>query len=232
MHIHIKKHPLAKINFKAGLVEALTIVFAVFTALAVDNWWQGREERRMAAEARERIFEEMAFNYSLLRTNQTRGRIIAGFMESKQGEMGKCQNFYEYALRFGGYAGITYKDGAWKQALNDRIAARMDPKLIEKAYNVYITAENAHQLTMKSLDIVFSESFYHKEKMATVLSISRAYYREFARISRELRELYEEFFIDFFPQQAPQIIRKGDEEARQLETKLTERERAQVRERA
>lgn len=126
-----RRHRLAK-----AMLEAVLIVFAVLVALAVDEYWEQREERQLAETAVERITSELLEN----RAELLAGRGSNGGLESDLATaVAEASSGEPLTISSVNYEVALVGSSAWETAMATRAIHFMDFDLaagISRAYRV------------------------------------------------------------------------------------------------
>ena len=126
-------HPRLKDKLPELLLEAVSVVFAVLLALAVDEWRETRSRNALAERARAGILEEIRSNETELRSTLAENRALLlhieqGLLRLEQKRDTSLQFHFEIAL---------LSSAAWNTAQMTQAANYLDFDWLRRVSDVY-----------------------------------------------------------------------------------------------
>lgn len=127
------------------LLEAVSVVFAVLLALAVDEWRETRSRNALAERARAGILEEIRSNETELRNTRDNNRALLKQIEEAQSQLAQKRNT---ALQFH-FEIALLSSAAWNTAQMTQAANYLDFDWLRRVSNVhelqglYVTSQSA-----------------------------------------------------------------------------------------
>lgn len=125
--------PRLKEKLPELILEAVSVVFAVLLALAVDEWRETRSRNALAERARASILEEIRNNETELRNTRDNNRALLAKIEEAQSQLAQKRNtsldfHFEIAL---------LSSSAWNTAQMTQAANHLDFEWLRRISNVY-----------------------------------------------------------------------------------------------
>ena len=127
------------------LLEAVSVVFAVLLALAVDEWRETRSRNVLAERARTGILEEIRSNETELRNTRDNNRALLKQIEEAQSQLAQKR---DTALQFH-FEIALLSSAAWNTAQMTQAANYLDFDWLRRVSNVhelqglYVTSQSA-----------------------------------------------------------------------------------------
>lgn len=115
------------------LVEAVSVVFAVLLALAVDEWREDRSHKALAERARAGILEEIRGNEAELRISREKNRALLRQVEEARLQIEQRR---DASLQFN-FRIALLSSAAWNTAQMTQAAGFLDFDWLRRVSNVY-----------------------------------------------------------------------------------------------
>jgi hypothetical protein len=172
-------------------VEAVSVVFAVLLALAINEWRQGREEARVAADALARLRTEIQQNHDNLagvldqqeEALDGLGTAIDDLQAGRRPQGGFAFNFQTEQVR----------NAAWETALLTQAVRFIDYEEVSRAADVYELQELVNAGVQRVLDRMSALGAGDDEQLVRDLQLVRGAATQLLSLERQLVERYERF---------------------------------------
>ncbi|HSK77518.1 MAG TPA: hypothetical protein VLQ45_13795 [Thermoanaerobaculia bacterium] len=172
------------------LLEAVSVVFAVLLALAVDEWRETRSRNALAARARASILEEIRSNESKLRNTRDNNRALLQRIEEALSRV--KQREPEISLEFN-FKIALLSSAAWQTAQMTQAANLMDfdwLRGVSNAYEfqeIYLTSQSTVVDRISGISEILEDDPQRMltiiaERLRTTLSIQDSVLEEYAKV--------------------------------------------------
>ena len=188
------------LDFRALIIEALMIVFAVTLALALNEWRSNIKERNTKAAVIENIVKELESNANDLRLkapyHQEMSLKIGSYLESDSLWNTLTYNTAIEAMIKVMDKGIQNPDlqiGAWTSAQLSGVVTTLDYETLYMLSNVYRLQEDGPNNSWKQLAKLFADpNSYDTENTRKLFLMFHLGFQELAGQERSLIYLYEQ----------------------------------------
>jgi hypothetical protein len=173
------------------VVEAISVVFAVLLALAINEWRQGREEARIASEAMDRLRIEIQQNHDNLAAvlDQQAGAIDAlGAVIEDLGAGRKPDGELAFNFRT-----EQVRNAAWETALLTQAVRFIDFELVSSAADIYELQELVSSGVQRVLDRMSALGASEGEQLVRDLRLVHSAASQLLSLERQLVRRYEAF---------------------------------------
>jgi len=173
------------------VVEAISVVFAVSLALAINEWRQGREEGRIASEAMDRLRIEIQQNHDNLAgvLDEQAGAIdvlaavIEDLVAGREPDGDLAFNFRTEQVR----------SAAWETALLTQAVRFIDFELVSSAADIYELQELVSAGVQRVLDRMSTLGASEGEQLVRDLRLVHGAASQLLALERQLVRRYEAF---------------------------------------
>lgn len=188
------------------LLEGVMVVASVLLALAVDSWWEGRQEQARADAAMEEIRQEATANLRELESSLDRIQERRQALIALEPRLGQHETFYSALPEFRGFVTPDLQDATWQRIIRQPYMGRLPHEFVEDAF--YLYDWHFDLLEEELLSFVLSDLVHTPGRTTVAYSVAKAAALEDVRFVEDLLNRHRAFLERHF--EATGAVAGGD----------------------